>query len=143
EANYRYRSGDSTSIDLGGGRVLRVHEVVLLPRRNDPRLIGGSIWIDQDSHAIVQALVRPVRPFDLRGEARAEGETRSVGVDLTFAGEIEQIWVEYGWWDRRWWLPAIVVFEGEARIGNLVGVPMRVERRYEDYTVVVDPSPPP
>ncbi|HWV58652.1 MAG TPA: BamA/TamA family outer membrane protein [Longimicrobiales bacterium] len=145
EANYRFRPGDTAGIRLPDGREIRLREVVVEPRHDDPRLIGGSLWIDADSYAVVRAQVRPVRPFQLWELApdSVRGRERRRPGNGYIEGEIRQILVEYAYWDNRWWMPAIVVFDGEARIGQLLAVPLRVERLYTEYSITGDPSPSP
>ena len=69
ERNYRFRTGDSTAIRLPDGRTIRLHELEFIPRRRDPHLIAGSFWIEAESHAIVQAVFRLAREFDLMRDA--------------------------------------------------------------------------
>src|SRR5690606_29132890 len=41
ELHYRYRSGDTLSVSLPGGRTVRAAQLELVPRRDDPHLLSG------------------------------------------------------------------------------------------------------
>jgi hypothetical protein len=125
EQYYRYALGDSAVVRLPDGREVRLRELRIVPRRADPRLITGSFWVDAETHAVVQAFFRLARGY----------QDRSAGVSV--GGEVDYIAIEYGLWELRWWLPRIVAAQGMVRIGG-VRVPLRFERRYDDYTVVGD-----
>ncbi|MFW6078036.1 MAG: hypothetical protein ACODAE_00335, partial [Gemmatimonadota bacterium] len=73
EVDYRYESGDTVRVSLPGGRTIRLVELRVHPRRDDFDLIAGSFWLDAESHALVRAVYRPARPFELvRDLARLE-----------------------------------------------------------------------
>src|SRR5690606_34577168 len=65
EAHYRFESGDTTLITLPDGRSVRLLELRLTPRRPDPRIVAGSLWIEAESYAVVQGVFRLSRAFDL------------------------------------------------------------------------------
>src|SRR4029077_12095224 len=73
EADYRFASGDSSVVLFPNGRTIRLRELKVIPRRLDFRLMSGSFWIDEDSHGVVRALIRPARAFDLEQDL-AEGD---------------------------------------------------------------------
>ena len=50
------------------------------------------------------------------------------------------ITVDYGLWDGEWWLPRLVALEGVVRL-PWATVPLRYERRYDDYRVGGEPAP--
>ncbi len=137
ESYYRYASGDSASIRLPDGRVVRLLELRISARRPDPRLINGSFWLDAATHAVVRAVVRLSRPMSA---------TRS-GLSLFLpevTGDLDHVAIEYGLLDLRWWLPRVVVVRGVGRVAGL-RFTMEYERRYEGYRVVGDtlsPVPP-
>jgi hypothetical protein len=134
EAHYRFSSGGSTVIRVADGRQLQLHELRVAPRRADASLINGSFWIDAESHGLVQAY------FSLADEPRDEGGGRiSILTAQGPAGLIEYVSIDYGLWDRRWWLPRTVAARGVMRFAGMP-VPLEVERRYDDYRVVGDTS---
>ena len=144
EEHYRFRSGDTTTIRLQDGRSVRLIELVVMPRRQDARLLNGSFWIDEATHGLVQAVFRLARPFELgfdAGEPDDEdddipGFLRPVRADVTY------FTIEYTLWDLRWWMPRLVAAEGWFQAGSLLRMPLRYERRYSEYDVVGDPSAP-
>jgi hypothetical protein len=132
EAHYRFAAGDSTVIRLPDGRAVRLRELRITPRRQDTDLIAGSFWLDMDTHAVVQAYFRMARPVDSR-----RGD--DVGVPLMpVRMEFDYIAMDYGLWEQRWWLPRIVAAQGMVQFGPF-RVPMRFERRYDDYVVTGTP----
>jgi hypothetical protein len=111
EAHYRYSSGDSLSIRLPNGRGVRILELRIAARRADPHLINGSFWLDSETHAVVRAGFRQARPFS---------STRpGVTVVMPEAGaELDFVAIDYGLWDRRWWLPRSVAARGVAHFSG-------------------------
>jgi hypothetical protein len=121
EADYRYRSGDTTSVTLPDGYTLRLAELEVLPRRNSSQLVRGSFLVDLESHSLVQAAFTLAEPFDLELDVQAETRRGRRRVPLLLRpvltpvrADVRHLVVEYGFWDRRWWLPRVVVFEGIA-----------------------------
>jgi hypothetical protein len=129
EASYRFASGDSSSIRLPDGRVVRLVELHIAARRADPRLINGSFWLDADTHAVVRAGFRL---------SRARSTTRS-GLVATpeVTAELDHVAIDYGLWDLQWWLPRAVVARGVIRAAG-VRFPLSYERSYTDYRVEGD-----
>jgi len=130
EAHYRYSSGDSLSIRLPNGRGVRILELRIAARRADPHLINGSFWLDSETHAVVRAGFRQSRPFS---------STRpGVTVVMPEAGaELDFVAIDYGLWDRRWWLPRSVAARGVAHFSGR-RFPLSYERTYEGYQVTGD-----
>jgi hypothetical protein len=130
EAHYRYSSGDSLSIRLPNGRGVRILELRIAARRADPHLINGSFWLDSETHAVVRAGFRQARPFS---------STRpGVTVVMPEAGaELDFVAIDYGLWDRRWWLPRSVAARGVAHFSGR-RFPLSYERTYEGYRVTGD-----
>ncbi|HLL82129.1 MAG TPA: hypothetical protein VK420_05735, partial [Longimicrobium sp.] len=130
EAHYRYSSGDSLSIRLPNGRGVRILELRIAARRADPHLINGSFWLDSETHAVVRAGFRQSRPFS---SARP-----GVTVVMPEAGaELDYVAIDYGLWDRRWWLPRSVAARGVAHFSGR-RFPISYERTYEGYRVTGD-----
>ncbi|HEX8674307.1 MAG TPA: hypothetical protein VF710_20580 [Longimicrobium sp.] len=130
EAHYRYSSGDSLSIRLPNGRGVRILELRIAARRADPHLINGSFWLDSETHAVVRAGFRQSRPFSSTGSG--------ITVVMPEAGaELDFVAIDYGFWDRRWWLPRSVAARGVAHFGGR-RFPLSYERTYEGYQVTGD-----
>ncbi|MGH7577500.1 MAG: hypothetical protein ACREM1_20540 [Longimicrobiales bacterium] len=136
ETDYRFRSGDTTIIALPDGRRVRLRELQIIPRRKDVHLIRGSFWLDAESHAVVQAGFRLADEFDLERDAEDPEDVDDVpGILKPIRASVQYITIEYGLWELRWWLPRVVAFEGVAKIGRFVAVPMQYERVYSGYEV--------
>jgi hypothetical protein len=135
EADYRFRSGDVTTLRLADGRVIRLRELQVLPRRSDSRLVSGSLWLEEESMAVVRALLRLARAFDLSRDGD-EGDDEDVpGVLRPIRADLRYMTVEYGLWEGRWWLPRLIAVEGEVEAGRLIRLPLRVEQGYTGYEV--------
>lgn len=151
EADYRFRSGDTTTIRLPGGTV-RLLELRVLPRRADPHLIDGSLWLDAATGSLVRAVYRPAAPWEagldverndrsVQVEADDEGKrgTAAVVVLPRLRAEARYVTVEYGLHEMRWWMPRAVAIEGVAEFGP-VSAPFRLERSYTEYEVEASPE---
>jgi hypothetical protein len=135
EADYRFRSGDVTTLRLPEGRVIRLRELQVIPRRSDSRLVRGSLWLEEESMAVVRAVLQLARPFDL-GRDGDEGDDEDVpAIFRPVRADVRFITVEYGLWEGRWWLPRRSSVEGEMQAGSLLKVPFRMEQGYTEYEV--------
>ncbi|MEW5930406.1 MAG: hypothetical protein AB1941_23340 [Gemmatimonadota bacterium] len=137
EAFYRFASGDSSSIRLPDGRGVKLRELRITARRADPRLVNGSFWVDEATHAVVRAV------FRLSGTLRASESAVSV-LTPELTTEVDHVAIDYGLLDLRWWLPRTVVARGVVRVMGR-RLPLAYERRYEGYSVQGDtlsPAPP-
>lgn len=135
ERHYRFRSGDSVRLRLGSGEEIRLVELHVLARRGDPELVAGSFWFDADRHDLVRATFRLAA--DLESD-RFGGDDLPAVVRAVLGPRrttFEQIRVEYGLWDGRWWLPRLFAFRGVATAANAGRAPFTYERSYSDYTV--------
>ncbi|HUG40286.1 MAG TPA: hypothetical protein VMM12_07370 [Longimicrobiales bacterium] len=142
EAVYRYAIGDSTDIRLPDGRQIRLVELRVTPRERDIRLITGSFWIERDSHAIVQAVFRPSRDFDLERDLRRidpdDDDADDVpGILKPVRLDVRYMTVEYGLWEMRWWMPRLVLLDGSLQLGP-AHFPVSFEITYSDYDVEPD-----
>lgn len=149
-ADYRYQSGDTTRITLPGGEEIQLYELKVLPRRADPRLMEGSIWIEARGYSMVRALFQLARPWDLTLDLDAEsGEdvSRHVpGFLLPIRGELKYATVEFALWENRWWVPRLQSVDGTGTAGSFASFPIRFETAYSDYAVEGDTTeriPPP
>lgn len=137
EANYRFRSGDTTEIGFAD-RSIRLIELRVAPRRADVHLMVGSLWIDAATGDVVEALFRPARPFDLERDASPESNDKVPGFLKPIRAELTFGTVQYAQWDGRWWLPRLVALEGVATVGAFAVIPFRYERAYSDYEIEGD-----
>lgn len=140
EADYRFRSGDTTTIRLADGRILRVLELLVEPRRAEFWLIVGTFWFDAESYGVVRAVFRPARPFEFQVDAADEDD--DVPWWINPKAEVRHVTIEYGLYDFRWWLPRFWALDAE---GEMMGirVPVKFERVYEGYTVTAGAPPVP
>lgn len=139
ERYYRYRSGDTTEIRLPDGRTVRLVELRILPREADFHLLRGSFWLEQETNAVVQAVVRPSRAFDLEEEEEDEDVP---GLLKPIRFDIEYITLEYAFWGFRWWLPRTLAAEGMLQLTALLKLPFGYTLSYSDYEVKGDPTRP-
>jgi hypothetical protein len=135
ERHYRFRSGDTTLVNLPTGRSIRLIELQVIPRRRDFNLASGSLWLEADTHALVRAVVRPARPWDIDLDGDDDDDVPRWVKPIR--GEIRYVAIEYGLWDMRWWLPRLMTLEGTAQVGVAggIGATLRYERTYADYRV--------
>lgn len=142
ELHYRFSSGDTTRIRLPSGRVLRVAELRVIPRRPEGLLLRGSLWLDLDTHSPVRAVFQLARPLDLLRDLEDDDEEGVPGILQPMEADLRYLTVDYGLWDDRWWLPRLIALEGEGRAGRFLDVPVRFERSYEDFEVRAAGMPP-
>ena len=135
EADYRFATGDSSVVVFPDGREIRLRELRVIPRRLDFRLMSGSFWIDEGSHAVVRALIRPARPFDLEQDIPDEDEKEIPGFVKPIRIEVRFLTIDYGLWTGRWWLPRLIAMDAVATAGSFLQMPMRYERVYDEYVV--------
>ena len=139
EANYRFRSGDSTTIKLPDGRSVTLKELEFIPRRRHPELIAGAFWIDAATHAVVQAVFRLSRPFDFARDTKDEekkgGDDPPGWLVPDIKADLSYLAVDYGLYDFRWWLPHYVAAEGVVTMGSFGSMPFKYERTYDGYEV--------
>lgn len=137
EVDYRFRSGDTTVIRLADGRQVRLLELEVIPRRKAWGLVQGSFWLDDASHAVVQATLRMADDFDLERDDDAEDVP---GILKPIRARVEYFTIEYGLWDFEWWLPRVFAVRGVASIGRFASVPLIYERTYTGYDVTGEPG---
>lgn len=139
EADYRFGSGDTTRIQLPEGHQVTLIELRLIPRRADPHLLSGSLWLETEGWAVVQSTFRLARAFDLERDGDEPDDVEDIpGMFLPIRADFRYLTIEYGLWEMKWWLPRLVAFEGYAQAGRLLRVPIRYERSYSEYHVVGD-----
>jgi surface antigen Omp85-like protein len=133
EADYRFASGDSSVVVFADGRTIRLRELRVIPRRLDFRLMAGSFWIDEDSHGVVRALIRPARPFDFEQDVSDEDDKDIPGFVKPIRVEVRFLTIDYGLWAGRWWLPRLIAMDAVATAGSFLQMPVRYERVYDEY----------
>jgi hypothetical protein len=129
EADYRFRSGATSTLILQEGGSVVMHELIVIPRRAVPELVSGSIWIEEGTGRPVQEAYRRA------AEIRAGGAVPLLG---GIRIDIREIVIEHGLWELQWWLPRVIAIDGIVRVGRASVVPFRYERLYSDYTVAGD-----
>jgi len=134
EADYRFESGDTTTILLPDGRQVRLLELRVHPRRADFKLMNGSLWFDADSYGLVRAVFAPARPFDIELDGDS-GDADDIPAMLKpIRAEVRFVTIEYGLYNFRWWLMRYFAIDAEAQ-ASVMKVPVRFERTYEGYQV--------
>ncbi|HEX9217577.1 MAG TPA: hypothetical protein VF864_11445 [Gemmatimonadales bacterium] len=135
EADYRFATGDSSVVVFPDGREIRLRELRVIPRRLDFRLMSGSFWIDETSHAVVRALIRPARAFDFEQDLSDEDDKDIPGFVKPIRVEVRFLTIDYGLWTGRWWLPRLIAMDAVATAGSFLQMPVRYERIYDEYEV--------
>ena len=141
ERDYRYESGDTSRISLPSGRVVRLVELKIRPRRADWHLIEGSIWYDADTYGPVRVIFRPARNYDFQRDADRE-DKQGVPRFLNPTAEVRYITLEYGLYEQRWWMPRFLAADISVGIGSAAAMPLRFERTYANYRVQGGTPPP-
>jgi len=148
--DYRYQTGDTTLIVLPSGEEIKLYELKVLPRRPDPRLMAGSIWIEGKGFSMVRALFQLARPWDLELDLdQQSGENVSEhlpGFLTPIRAELKYATVEFSLWANHWWVPRLLSIDGTGTAGAVATFPLRFEIAYSDYVVDGDSTehtPPP
>ena len=141
EADYRFATGDTTTITLPEGRSLRVAELRVTPRRPDFNLMAGSLWFDLETYGLVRAVFAPARPFDFELDA-ADDDDDVPGWVKPIRAEIRYVTIEYALHEFRWWLPRYLAMDAEAQASAL-RMPLRFEREYTGYLLESGTEPVP
>jgi hypothetical protein len=144
ERHYRFESGDTMTIRLQGGRAVRVVELRVTPRRDDPHTVRGTLWVDAGSGALVQAAFRLARTVDILRDTGAlddEDDRDAIGKIpgflKPFEFDITLMTVEYSLWEMEHWLPRTMRLEGIARAGVL-RFPASMDMSYDMHDVEID-----
>jgi hypothetical protein len=145
ERHYRYASGDTLTIRLQDDRVVRAIELRVVPRRDDPHTLRGTLWVDAATGALVQAAFRLARTVDILRDLAVldEDDARDIGKVpgflKPFEFDISLMTVEYSLWEMQHWLPRTMRFEGVARAGVL-RFPASADVSYEIEAAEAAPS---
>ena len=119
---YQYRSGETATIRLPGGRDIVLREVIVTAREAAPDLINGSLWFDGADGQLVRAAFRPASPLDMMkfiGEDSFDDVPTPIRASLLtpFTFEVESFTIDYGLYGQRWWLPRSQTARGQMRVG--------------------------
>jgi len=126
--HYRYSSGDTLRITLAEpDRQVVLAEIRVEPRRSEFRLLAASLWFDASTGALVRAVYRPARPFDLALDGDSGEGSDVPRLFRPIRAEIRVVSVDHGFFDFQWWIPRRFLFEGEATVGRLARFPLSVE----------------
>lgn len=134
EADYRFEAGDTTRITLANGQQIRLLALKVIPRRADWQLMSGTLWFDAATYGLVQAVFRPARPFEFQRDVDPDDREDVPGF-VNPKAEVKYITLEYGLYEGRWWMPRYMALDASGTMGSWLGVPVRLERIYEDYEV--------
>jgi hypothetical protein len=125
--HYRFHSGDTLRITLPEeGRRITLAEIRVEPRRSEFRLLAASLWFETETAALVRAVYRPARPFDMELD-EPEDAADIPRIFRPIRAEIRIISVDHSLHDFQWWIPRRFVFEGEAQVGRLARFPVKLE----------------
>jgi hypothetical protein len=147
ELHYRFRTADTLTLSFPDGRVVRAVQLEMVPRRDDPHLLSGALWIEPESGNLVRAVYRLARPLNIETDVDLDAGDRDdmdevPGLFRPFIAEISIVAVDYALWDLRVWMPRSLRAEGTARAG-IVTVPVALEVAYElEEVVTVDQNEP-
>ncbi len=162
EAYYRYSTGDSIKFTLPDGKVIRLQELRVEPRRPEWKLSVGSFWFDVSSGQLVRAVYRLAVPIDIwavaSDEARRDAEEAVAagrkpnkdddppgwvkGLISPLSANLEVVTIEYGLYGTRFWMPRTQYAEGWARAG-FMRIPFKIEESFKYASVNGGESIPP
>jgi hypothetical protein len=143
ERHYRYALGDTLTLRLQDGRTVRVVELRVTPRRDDPHTVRGTLWIHAASGALVQAAFRLARTVDMLRDFEfsdpddLEDIDRVPGMFKPFEFDVSLMTVEYSLWEMEHWLPRTMRLEGMARAG-MFRFPASFDVSYDMEAVVLE-----
>ena len=141
EAYYTYQSGDSSTLRLPDGRVVRIRELRVRPRTTRWNLAVGSLWFDADRGQLVRAVYRLAEPIDVWAEVKRNDPSDVDDIPKwvmplisPMRAQVSAIAVEYGLHQGRFWLPRLQAAEGDAQV-SAFRVPFKMEQSFK-YTSV-------
>ncbi len=139
---YHFTLGGPLTITLPGGKMIRLRELLLRPVRPDSRLIVGSLWVDIESGALVRAAYRPSVPIDLLPMMKENFDDDEFEIFTKFGpflGNVEEVVVEHGLYEERFWLPRVRIAHasGTAKVGLLT---ISIEQTFDYEKVTAIPA---
>ncbi|HEY6808487.1 MAG TPA: hypothetical protein VI160_06835 [Gemmatimonadales bacterium] len=142
EADYQFRSGDTTTLTLSNGTEVRLYELRVIPRRTEFHLMAGSLWLESRGYSVVRALFRPARPFDFDRDVEHDDSAKKgdhiPGLLKPIRAEVRYVTVEYGLWQSRWWLPRLSAIDAVASAGSFLTTPLRYETSWDAWEITAD-----
>ena len=85
ERFYQFRSGDTISVSLAGGRSVRAVSVTASPRFRDLGLVFAVMWIEPETFGLVRTIYRPAKPMESEMSFRFGGDWDG-GIGLVVEG---------------------------------------------------------
>ncbi|MDE2793726.1 MAG: hypothetical protein OXL34_02810 [Gemmatimonadota bacterium] len=85
ERFYQFRSGDTISVELAGGRSIKAVEVTAIPRFRSIQLVAGVMWIEPESFGLVRVAYRLAKKLDSElglQFRRGDGPNMGLAVEL-------------------------------------------------------------
>ena len=86
ERFYQFRSGDTISVSLAGGRSVRAVSVTASPRFRDLALVFAVLWIEPETFGVVRTIYRPAKPMESEVSFRFGGEWDG-GIGVVIEGD--------------------------------------------------------
>lgn len=152
EAYYTYATGDSMSFRLPDGKVVRLRELKVRPRRPKWNVVVGSLWFDVATGQLVRAAFRMSIPMDIwavvADESKADGDSSDdvpgwVKVMMSpMRAQVTAVAIEYGLYNGRFWLPRLQSAQGDAQV-SFMRVPFSMQQTYQYASVNGRDSLPP
>lgn len=131
--HYRFHPGDTIRLDLGPTEEpVTVAEMRVEPRRSDPGLMEGSLWLDTASGAVVRAIYRQAATEDLLASDMESGAARFLPA---VHGRVEQVTLDYARFDGRWWIPRSYSLRAVLHSRELGRILIRAETRMDLVSV--------
>ncbi len=141
EAYYRFRSGDSVTVRLQGGRDIKLRELKIRPREPKWNLAVGSLWFDTENAQLVRAVYRLSVPLELWDVVKdvEDGDDDDVpgwvkALVNPLRATVSAVTIEYGLEGGRFWLPRSQAMEAEAQAA-FMRIPVHFEQSFR-YTSV-------
>ena len=133
EAYYHYEVGDSASLRLPAGRVVRLVELKVRARKPQWNVAIASLWFDAGNAQLVRAAYRFSEPMDVWKVADEEDPddvppaVKAIISPMT--ANVSTIAIEYGLYEERWWLPRVQLLEGDVQAG-FFHVPFKMQESF-------------
>ncbi len=86
ERFYQFRSGDTISVGLAGGRLVRAVSVTASPRFRDLGLVFAVMWIEPETLGVVRTIYRPAKPMESEVSFRFGGDWDG-GIGVVIEGD--------------------------------------------------------
>ena len=141
EAYYTYAVGDSITFRLPDGRSVLLRELLVRPRAPKWNLVVGSLWFDNASGQLVRAAYRLSIPMDVWAVVKEQDSTATDDIPIwvmplisPMRAQVSTMYVEYGLYDNRFWLPRLLSTDGDAQV-SFMHVPFKFEQRFDYQSV--------